>query len=50
MISPGLEPAEVAPDPTAGDTSTMIEMGLVDEQPIAQPEAPPPPTWGDGLS
>lgn len=45
MISPGLEPAEPTPDPTAGDMSTMVAMGVVDDQPVAQPDPPTPPTW-----
>lgn len=49
MTSPALEPVEAVPDPTAGDTATMVEMGVVDEQPVAQPDPPAPPTWGDDL-
>jgi hypothetical protein len=50
MPEPVLEPVEVAPDPTAGDTVTMVTMGIVDEQPVAQPDPPAPPTWDDYVS
>lgn len=47
MPDPVLEPLDVTPDPTAGDTVTMVEMGVIDEQPVAQPDPPAPPTWDD---
>jgi hypothetical protein len=50
MASTAPEPVEVIADPTAGDTATMVAMGVVDAQPIAQPEPPAPPTWDDNAS
>jgi hypothetical protein len=47
MAGSVLEPVEVVPDPTAGDTVTMVEMGVVAEQPVGKPDPPAPPTQDD---
>lgn len=47
MTGPAPERIEVVADPTAADTATMVAMGVIDEQPVAQPEPPAPPTWDD---
>lgn len=32
-------------DETAGDTPTLVAMGLLEEQPVADPAPPPPPSY-----
>lgn len=39
-------PVTRRPDPTAGDTGTMIDLGVLPEQPVAAPEPPAPPLSG----
>lgn len=40
-----LIPAEPRPDGTAADASTLEQMGVIPEQPVADPEPPPPPVY-----
>lgn len=48
---PNLEPVPVRVvrpvDDTVGDTTTLVAMGVVEEQPVADPAPPAPPTYGD---
>lgn len=42
--TPGtLEPGTPVIDPAAADTGTLVDMGLVDEQPTPSPEPPQQP-------
>ncbi|WP_172624727.1 hypothetical protein [Streptomyces griseofuscus] len=43
-----LTPAAPQPDPSAADAGTLEEMGVIPEQPIADPEPPPPPVYDAG--
>lgn len=41
-------PAQPRPDPFAADAATLEQMGILPDQPIADPEPPPPPTYDAG--
>ncbi|MFG2352565.1 hypothetical protein [Streptomyces sp. NPDC048521] len=40
-----LIPAQPRHDETAADAVTLEEMGVIPEQPVADPEPPPPPIY-----
>jgi hypothetical protein len=42
---PELTPAQPRRDETAADATTLEEMGVIPEQPVAEPEPPPPPVY-----
>lgn len=46
---PDLQPVSVPAvrplDDTIGDTPTLVAMGLLEEQPVADPSPPPPPSY-----
>lgn len=46
MSDPVQQPAISTPDPTLGDTATMVGLGVLPEQPVASPDPPPPPGSG----
>jgi hypothetical protein len=41
-------PAEPRQDPFAADAGTLEQMGVLPEQPVADPEPPPPPVYDAG--
>lgn len=38
-------PAQPRVDPFAADAATLEQMGVLPEQPVADPEPPPPPVY-----
>lgn len=48
---PDVQPASVQVvrpvDGTIGDTTTLVAMGVLEDQPVADPAPPAPPTYGD---
>ncbi|MEU5496191.1 hypothetical protein [Streptomyces griseofuscus] len=43
-------PADPQSDPTVADAGTLEDMGVIPEQPVADPEPPPPPVYDAGDS
>lgn len=43
---PVQQPVTPTPDPTLGDTATLVAMDVMPEQPVASPDPPPPPSYG----
>jgi hypothetical protein len=43
ILSP--TPAQPQPDPTAADTGSLVDAGVLPEQPEASPDPPPPPVY-----
>lgn len=41
-------PAEPRQDPFAADASTLEQMGVLPQQPVADPAPPPPPVYDAG--